>query len=109
MIYVPDTSYACYIVQSEEIIRAYVQMPSYNTTVSYRDYYIRSDYIYKDGTQSFGNYSTLPVCLDNSVLTNDFYYRIDLDSILIIFSVIFIFGIYIPLKIFFSFFKRGGI
>lgn len=109
MIYVPNTSYACYVVQSEEIIRAYLQMPSYNSTVSYRDYYIRSDYIYRDGTQSFGNYSTLPVCLDNSVLTNDFYYRTDLSNILIIFFIIAVIGIYMPLKIFFRFFKRGGL
>lgn len=109
MVYVPDTSYSCYVVQSEEVIRAYAQMPNYNTTVSYRDYYIRSDYIYKDGTQTFGNYSTLPICLETSVLTDNFYYRVDLDSILIIFVIMALIGLYLPLKIFFRFFKRGSL
>lgn len=107
MIYVPDTSYACYVVQSEEVIRAYSHTPSYNSTVNYRDYYFNANYLYKDGSQSFGNYSTLPVCLDKSSLTSDFYYRNDLDSILIIFAILAVIGIYLPLKIFFRFFKRG--
>ena len=80
MIYVPDLNYKCYVVQSEGVIRAYEERPQYNTEVNYRDYYINSSYIYKDGYQSFGSYSTIPTCLDTSVLTNDFYYRLDLDS-----------------------------
>lgn len=109
MIYVPDTSYSCYVVQSEEVIRAYVQMPSYNTLVDYRDYYIRSDYIYKDGYQQFNQYSTLPVCLSKSVLTDEIYYRTDFDSILVIFTILSLFVLYIPLRIFFRFFKRGSL
>lgn len=109
MIYVPDTSYSCYVVQSEEIIRAYSQMPNYGSTVNYRDYYIRSDYIYKDGIQSFGNYSTLPICLETSVLTDDFYYRVDLDSILVIFAIMAFFCLFLPIKIFSKFFKRGSL
>lgn len=109
MIYVPDTSYACYVVQSEEVIRAYSQVPSYNSNVSYRDYYFNANYLYKDGTQSFGNYATLPVCLNKSSLTSDFYYRNDFDSILIIFVIMAVIGIYMPIKIFFRLFKRGAL
>lgn len=109
MIYVPDiTNYQCFVVQSSDIIRAYEQVPNYNTTVNYRDYYIKSNYIFKDGSQSFGNYSytTLPVCLDNSTLTTSYYYRNDFDSILIIFLIMCIFCFYIPLKIFVRLIRR---
>lgn len=106
MIYVPDLNYKCYIVQSEGVIRAYEEKPQYNTDINYRDYYINSSYIYKDGVQSFGTYSTIPTCLDSSVLTNDFYYRLDLDSILIIFTIFVIFGLCLPFKILFRFFRR---
>ena len=106
MIYVPDINYKCYVVQSEGVIRAYEEIPQYNTQVNYRDYYINSSYIYKDGYQSFGAYSTIPTCLDTSVLTNDFYYRLDLDSILIIFTIFVIFCICLPFKILFRLFRR---
>jgi hypothetical protein len=98
-IYLPNTSYACYVVQNDGIIRAYEQTPNYNTVINYRDYYIDSDYIYRDGVQQFGTYSTLPVCLDSSVITNEIYYRHDIDSILLIFLIFFIFVIALPYKI----------
>lgn len=98
-IYLPNTRYACYVVQNEGVIRAYDQTPNYNTSINYRDYYIDSDYIYRDGVQQFGSYSTLPVCLDSSVITNEIYYRHDIDSILLIFLILFIFVIALPYKI----------
>ena len=111
LIFVPSsTTYnKCYVVQSEGVIRGYDTTPSYNTSYNYRDYYIRSSYIYKDGSGSWNNYSTLPVCLDNDIITNDFYYRLDLSSILIIFLIINIFAIYLPIKIFSKLFKKGGL
>lgn len=105
-IYLPDISAPCYVVLSEEVIRAYDRNPSYNTSYNYRDYYVRSNYMYKDGTGNWGTYSTLPVCLDNSILTNDVYYRQDIDKILIIFLIITIFAIYLPIKIFTRLFRR---
>ena len=109
MIYVPeDTTYdSCYVVQSSDIIRGYDRTPSYNSSYNYRDYYINSSYIYKDGSGTWSNYSTLPVCLDSTVITNDWYYRLDLSNILIIFFIINIFGIYLPIKIFSKLFKGG--
>lgn len=106
MIYVPDTSYACYVVRDETTIRAYEQMPQRNREVDYRDYFYNSNYLYQDGTQSFSNYSTLPVCLDSSLITNEVYYRNDFDSILIIFLIMCIFCFYLPLKIFVRLFRR---
>lgn len=107
-IYVPqDNTYnKCYVVQSEGVIRGYEEVPQINRTINYRDYYINSDYIYRDGIQSFSQYSTPPTCLASSVITNDYWYRVDLTNILINFTVIFIFGLYFPWRIFKSLFGR---
>lgn len=110
MIYVPEKeNYKCYVVRDSNTIRAYKTVPKNNSEVNYRDYYINSNYLYQDGSQSFSNYSTLPVCLNNNELTSEFYYRNDFDSILIIFLIMCIFCFLIPLKIFSKLFKRGGL
>ncbi len=106
MIYVPDLNYKCYVVRDSNTIRAYSQTPTRNQDISYRDYFINSNYLYQDGTQNFGNYSNLPVCLTNDVLTDNVYYRNDLDSILIVFLIISIFSFYIPIKVFKRLFRR---
>lgn len=108
MIYVPDIeNYECYVVQSEGVLRAYEEKPTYNSVINHRDYYINSNYIYRDGVSNFGSYATLPICLSSSNITTDFYYRNDIAQILFVFVVLCIFGIYLPLKIFFRIFKRG--
>lgn len=101
MIYVPDLkNYKCFVVQSSDTIRAYKEVPQKNTEIDYRDYFIDSNYIYKDGTQTFGNYTTyLPVCLSTDVLTTSVYYRNDFDSILVIFFILLIICFYFPFKI----------
>lgn len=107
MIYVPDIeNYKCFVVNSDKIIRAYKEIPTNNSTINYRDYYYTSNYLYKDGTQTFSNYTTLPICLDNNIVTDNVYYRNDLDSILIIFVILCIFGLLIPLKVFMRLFRR---
>lgn len=107
MVYVPDlNSYKCFVVQNDTILRAYKDIPQHDTTVQYRDYYYTSNYLFKDGYQSFSTYSTLPVCLSSSDLTSEVYYRNDFDSILIIFLILSIFGFYIPIKIFSRLFRR---
>lgn len=106
-IYVPDLeNYECFVVRDEEVIRSYEEIPTYNSTINYRDYYINSNYIFNDGVQQFSNYSTLPSCLDKSNLTSDVYYRNDFDSILVIFLILSIFCFYIPIKIFMRLFRR---
>ena len=111
LIFVPEsTTYnKCYVVQSEGVIRGYDRVPSNNVSYNYRDYYIRSNYIYKDGNGIWNQYSTLPICLDEDIITNDFYYRNDFSNILIIFLIINIFAIYLPIKIFSKIFKKGGL
>lgn len=107
MIYVPDLeNYKCYVVRSEGVLRAYEEVPENNMDVSYRDFYINSNYIYTDGVQSFGQYSTLPICLSSSSISNDVYYRNDFDQILIIFFILSIFIVWLPYKIFSRFFGR---
>lgn len=110
-IYVPeDSTYnKCYVIQSENTIRAYDRLPNYNSSYNYRDYYIRSDYVYRDNSGTWNQYSTLPVCLDSDVITHDFWYRLDLPDILIMFLIINIFGIWLPTKIFSKLFKKGGL
>lgn len=101
-IYVPqDNTYnKCYVVQSEGVIRGYDRVPSNNTNYNYRDYYIRSDYIFRDGNGSWSQYTTLPVCLDSSNITNDYWYRLDISNILVIFTILVLFCIYFPVKLF---------
>ena len=107
MIYVPDLdNYKCFVVRNDTTIRAYKTIPTNNSTVDYRDYFYTSNYLYQDGTQSFSQYTTLPVCLDSSKLTTEVYYRNDFDSILVIFLILAIFCFYIPLKIFLRLFRR---
>lgn len=107
LIYVPDlTNYKCFVVQNEDVIRAYEEMPTNNKNVNYRDYYINSDYIYKDGTQQFSTYTTLPVCLHTSILTNEVYYRVDFYKILIILLILSIFCFLLPIKLFLRLFRR---
>lgn len=87
MIYVPfdNTFNKCYVVQNEEVIRAYDRVPANNTSYNYRDYYINSSYIYRDGTGTWSQYTTLPTCIDNDNITNAYVYRNDFANILIIF------------------------
>lgn len=107
MIYVPDLkNYKCFVVRDETTIRAYKEVPRKNSDIDYRDYFYNSNYLYQDGEQSFGNYSVLPVCLDNSVLTSEVYYRNDFDSILVIFLIMCIFCFLIPIKLFLRFIRR---
>ena len=100
MIYVPDKNYSCYVVRSENVIRAYEQTPKHNITTNYRDYYFNSNYLFQDGEQTFNQYSTLPVCLSNDLITDDFYYRNDFPDILVMFFIISFFVLFIPYKIF---------
>ena len=94
------SDYKCYSVYDKDTIRAYVQQPQLDSTSQYVDFYINSHYLQRTGTQSWGQWnSSLPVCLDSNIITTDFYYRNDLDSILIIFLVLFIFIIVLPYKI----------
>lgn len=107
-IFVPeDSTYnKCYVIQSEGVIRGYAEVPQINRTINYRDYYINSSYIYRDSSQTFSSYSTPPTCLASSDLTNDYWYRLDMPNILLMFTIIVLFGLYLPWRIFKSLFGR---
>lgn len=107
MIYVPNINdYQCVYVRNDSTIRAYKQLPNYNSTVDYVDYYYNSNYLFTEGQQQFSNYATLPTCLDNNLLTDNYYYRNDFPSILLMFFIISIFTIYLPFKILFRLIRR---
>lgn len=108
MIYMPDdnTYNKCYVVQNEEVIRGYDRIPVNDSNYSYRDYYINSNYIYRDGSGSWSQSTTLPVCLSSDIITNDFYYRNDFSDICIIFMTCFFFIFFIPFTLFKRFFRR---
>lgn len=107
MIYVPEYSTGnCAYIYSSDVIRVYDSVPNRNTTISYKDYYIKSSYIFNTGSTTFGNYSTLPTCIVDSNITTDFYYRNDMPQILLMFLIICIFAFYLPYKIFMAMFRR---
>lgn len=107
MIYVPNLDeYSCVVVRDSNTIRAYKSMPQQNKFVYYTDYYVNSNYIYTEGTQNFSQYATLPNCLDASKLTDNLYYRNDIDRILIVFIILVLVCIIAPFKIFGRMFRR---
>lgn len=106
MIYVPNDSYSCYVIQDSNTIRAYHSVPHANSSVVYTDYYVNSHYMERVGTQNFGNYNFSINCLDSSKITSNYYYRNDFDSILIIFFIMCIVVFVIPFKLFSRIFGR---
>lgn len=92
-IYIPsDFVHSPCIIQNNGYMRAYTN----NQLTNYVDIYYENNYALKVGT-SYNGYTG--VCDTINTYTDDFYYRVDFDSILIGFSILSIFIIYIPLKI----------
>lgn len=107
MIYVPEyTSSNCAYIYNSDVIRVYDSVPQHNSTISYKDYYIKSSYIYNTGSTTFSTYTSLPTCIDSNRITTDVYYRNDIDSILIIFLVLAFVCFWVPWKIFIRLFRR---
>lgn len=107
MIYVPNyESTNCAYIYSTDIIRVYNSVPTHNSTVSYKDYYIKSSYMYNEGSTTFTQYSSLPVCISNDRITTDVYYRNDFPQILWIFIAMVFICFWIPWKIFLRLFRR---
>lgn len=100
MIYVPEynNSYCAFIYNSD-IIRVYNDKPSHNTTISYKDYYIKSSYIYNTGSTTFSSYSTLPTCISNDRITTNVMYRNDISDIMVTFFILLIICFYFPYRI----------
>lgn len=96
----------CAHIQSSDIIRVYETHPTQNSTINYKDYFIKSDYIYNEGQSTFGQYSALPVCINSNRITTDIYYRNDFPMILIMFVLLTFICFWIPWKIFTRMFRR---
>lgn len=84
MIYVPeDLPYsACHVLQSNYVLRVYENTPTYNSTINYVEVALDNHYIWRTGTTTFSNYSTLPTCISSSRITNAWIYRTDIFDIL---------------------------
>ena len=101
MIYVPEYNNGnCSYIYNTDIIRVYQSTPVYNSDINYKDYYIKSGYIYNEGTTHFGNYSTLPTCINSNRITTDYLYRNDITSIMILFLILAFILIYCPYRLF---------
>lgn len=85
MIYLPDivSSNNCAYVYDKDTIRVYETIPRNNTTISYTDYFINSQYLTRYGSTSFGSYSTLPTCLDYTQFTTNVGYSTYFDKVLV--------------------------
>lgn len=107
-IYLPSiTNNNCVEVRDKDTIRVWEQRPQQNNQYyNYTDYYINSHYLTKNGSQQFNQYSTIPTCVDHSAISNDYFYRNDITDILITFTIIMLFVVLIPLKIFMRLFRR---
>ena len=106
-VYVPEYSNGnCAYIYNSDIIRVYNSIPTNNSTIAYKDYYIKSSYIYNEGVTSFGQYSNLPTCINSSRITTDVYYRNDFDSILIIFFILLLICFYFPYRLISRLFGR---
>ena len=83
-VYVPEYNNGnCAYIYNSDIIRVLDKQPQFNSTISYRDYYIKSSYIYNEGSVTYGTSSTLPVCINSNRIKTDVYYRNDFPLIML--------------------------
>lgn len=94
----------CYQVNNG-YIQVYNTINTNQTNVVYR-IYINQDYQVQ---QTTGSYSTTTICDSINTYTDNFYYRVDMPFILLMFTIFCIFCFLIPLRIFTRLFKKGGL
>lgn len=112
MIYVPDTELSSYCyVYDPNVLRCYKELPRYNSTIAFTDYFFNAHYIYRNGSTTFGSYSTINYdFIDHNLLTSNFYYRNDFADILTIFFIIVFFTYFIInkfVRVFFHGFREA--
>lgn len=85
MIYLPESisSNQCAYVYDKDTIRVYESMPRYNSTISYTDFFINSNYLTRTGSTTFSQYSTLPNCRDFEDFTTNVGYSNYFDKVLV--------------------------
>lgn len=99
-VYVPSfTSGNCAYISSSDVLRVYDSVPQSGRTITYKDYYLKSHYIYNTGSTTFSQYSTLPTCISSERITTNVFYRNDLMDILIVFFIILLICFYFPYRI----------
>lgn len=99
MIYLPDEvlSSNCPYVYDKDTIRVYDSIPRNNTTISYTDYFINSNYLTRSGSTTFSQYSNLPTCLSYTDFTTNVGYSNYFDKVLIM-SIILIGSVWFLVK-----------
>lgn len=103
MIYVPDIEhFECFSMQ-DGYIRGYEGINNLPASVSYTDFLYNSNYYTRTGQEFLSEY---PSCIDSSKLTTDFYYRTDIDKILVLFLIFSFVIIYLPIKTIFHLLNR---
>lgn len=109
-IYVPNfESGQCAYMYSNNTLRVYESTPRAGATISYVDYMVDNHYLYREGSTTFNQYSTLPICLSESVITTNYGYRTDIADILIVFFLIVGFIYFIISRLWRATFKGGRI
>lgn len=110
MIYVPDYEAGnCAYMYSNNVLRVYERTPQNNTTINYIDYMVDNHYLYREGSTTFNQYSTLPLCLSSSNITTNYGYRTDIADILITFLIIVFIIYFIISRIWRALFKGGRV
>ena len=99
-VYVPTyESNNCAYIYSSDVVRVYDSQPRQNATINYKDYYIKSGYMYNNGSTTFSQYSTLPVCINSNRIKTDFVYRNDFPQIMLTSTIILAIGYFLISKI----------
>ena len=101
-VYLPSeyVNSSCKVVYSD-----YIRVYTNSSYTEYVDIFPKNDYLIKKGSNTYPPNNV--VCDTLNEYTDNYYYRTDFDSILIIFSIMSIFIVFLPLKIVFRLFKKG--
>ena len=107
LVYIPSfTSGNCAYIYNSDVIRVYNSVPTNNSTIAYKDYYIHSNYIYNTGSTTFNQYSSLPTCISSDRITTDVNYRTDIVGIYLLFFMFAFACLWLPWKLLTVMFRR---
>lgn len=107
LVYVPSfTNSSCVNILRSNTIRVFDSVPTSESTITYTDYYINSHYLSDTGSITFSSVDPLPTCLNVSRVTNNVFYRNDIDSILVVTFIILLVCFYFPFRIISRLFGR---
>lgn len=99
-IYIPEL----YINSPCKVINnGYIRAYTNNNLTNYVDIYINQDYMIKEG---FSNYGYTGYCDNLNTYTSEFWYRTDIDKIVLIYFIFILSIIFVVKVILFRFFRR---